>query len=262
MRPVKIPILIYHSLFDQEKNQEKYAIQKDAFDAQMQYIHERGFKALLLNDLCNPSQNNNQKKNIVITFDDGNASDYEIAMPLLKKYDLKAVFFVIVSRVGQKGYVTWDQLAKMQSEGMSIQSHSLTHPYLSEISKDTLYSELQGSKAGIEKNISEQKVLFLAIPGGFFSDEVLTMAKDVGYLGVCTSVPGMVSIAEKESAFHLWSRFTITKVTPFADFKAILRGDPQYVALCETTYFFKNIAKRLMGGKMYHAIWSKFFKNR
>jgi peptidoglycan/xylan/chitin deacetylase (PgdA/CDA1 family) len=263
MKTPKIPILIYHALFDQDQNKEKYAIHKDAFEVQMRYIYENGIATLLLDDLREPPQNSNGKRGVVITFDDGNASDYTIATPLLKKYGLKAVFFVIVSRVGQKGYVNWDQLAKMQSDGMSIQSHSLTHPYLSEISPDALYLELHGSKEGIEKNLSASAdVRFLAIPGGFFSTDVLRMAEEVGYCGVCTSVPGMIPLDKTGKTFNLWNRFTMTRVTSFSSFTAILHGSTGYVAFCEAEYFLKNIAKRLLGGKVYHAIWSQFFKNR
>jgi peptidoglycan/xylan/chitin deacetylase (PgdA/CDA1 family) len=262
MNTSNIPILIYHALFDQDQNKEKYALHKEAFEAQMRYIYENGIATLSLDQLCDPHQNNNRQRGVVITFDDGNASDYEIATPILKKYGLTAVFFVIVSRVGQQGYVRWDQLAKMQSDGMSIQSHSLTHPYLSEISKASLYLELHGSKTGIEKNLAGPSVLFLAIPGGFFSADVLNMAKEVGYRGVCTSVPGMISLHEKKKTFNVWNRFTITKVTSFVSFTAILNHHRLYIAFCEAEYFFKNIAKRLLGGKVYHAIWSQFFKNR
>ncbi len=262
MKTPDIPILIYHALFDQNKNKEKYAIHKDIFEAQMQFIAQQGIVTLLLDDLCDAPQNSHGKRSVVITFDDGNESDYSLAYPILKKYGLRAVFFVIVSRVGQKDYVTWDQLAKMQADGMMIQSHSLTHPYLSELSPDALYLELHGSKTGIEKNLAGPPVLFLAIPGGFFSADVLKMAKEVGYRGVCTSVPGMIPLHEKKKAFNVWNRFTITKVTPFASFTAILNHHRLYIAFCEAEYFFKNIAKRLLGGKVYHAIWSQFFKNR
>jgi len=257
----EIPILIYHALFDQHQNKEKYAIHKDAFEAQMRYLYDQGILTLSLDALCDPLQHGDGKRGVVITFDDGNESDYTLATPILKKYGLTAVFFVIVSRVGQKDYVNWDQLAKMQSDGMSIQSHSLTHPYLSALSADALYLELHGSKEGIEKKLP-QSVLFLAIPGGFFSDDVLRMASVIGYRGVCTSVPGMIRLDSKEKAFYVWNRFTITGVTSFSDFTALLHGDRRYVALCETTYFFKNIAKRLLGGSVYRAVWSKFFKNR
>ncbi len=255
LKTPKIPILIYHALFDQDQNKEKYALHKGTFEAQMQTIYNNQISTLSLDDLSNP------KSGVVITFDDGNESDYTLAYPILKKYGLTAVFFVIVSRVGQAGHVTWSQLAEMQSNGMAIQSHSLTHPYLSEISAESLYLELHGSKTGIEKKLP-QPVHFLAIPGGFFSDEVLRMAEEVGYRGVCTSVPGMISFEGGEKAFHVWNRFTITQVTSLSNFTAILHGDARYVAFCEAQYFVKNIAKRLLGGKVYHAIWAQFFKNR
>lgn len=45
--------------------------------------------------------------------------------------------------------VTWDQLREMQSEGLDVGSHSVTHPILSALTMETLVTELQGSQQRI-----------------------------------------------------------------------------------------------------------------
>ena len=70
------------------------------------------------------------QKSIVITIDDGYRSVYEHAFPILKKLNMKAIFFPITSDV-QKGIrfsapmVTWDQTKEMVKSGyVTLGNHS------------------------------------------------------------------------------------------------------------------------------------------
>lgn len=51
--------------------------------------------------------------------------------------------------------VTWDQLREMQSEGLDVGSHSITHPILSVLSKETLMTELRGSQQRILEELGK-----------------------------------------------------------------------------------------------------------
>ena len=88
------------------------------------------------------------KKNArwIITFDDGNISDYEIAFPLLIKKKIQATFFIIADRINCKGYLNKYQLREMHENGMSIGSHSLSHKPLTTLSYKEVVTELCESK--------------------------------------------------------------------------------------------------------------------
>lgn len=256
---MKIPILMYHALLDGGSNREKYAIGKEDFERQLAYLADEGYSAVPLDSLSAPRQQSPGKR-VLITFDDGNYSDYSIALPLLKRYGLTATFFVTTGRVGSDRYLDWTHLKEMSSAGMSIQSHGMTHSFLSGMSRDALYRELKGSKEVIEEKINEP-VYFLSLPGGFCSRTVLNLAQETGYRGVCTSEPGLNREDAFRRDFMVLRRFVITRNTTFKGFEDIVRGDARRVSFHRAEYYLKQGMKRVLGGKAYYAIWSRYFKN-
>jgi len=62
-----------------------------------------------------------------ITFDDGNASDLEIALPALERRGLRATFFVIAGRCGEPGSLTAGDVGELARNGMTIGSHGMRH---------------------------------------------------------------------------------------------------------------------------------------
>src|SRR5215470_15557920 len=58
---------------------------------------------LTLNEIA--AEMSDYPSTVLITFDDGNASDLEIAMPALLERELMASFFVCAGRVGMQGYL-------------------------------------------------------------------------------------------------------------------------------------------------------------
>lgn len=136
----------------------------------------------------------------IITFDDGDLSIYAIVFPLLKKYDIKAAFFVITDFVGTVGYVSWDQLREMSDyrnargeQLFTIGSHSLDHRRFDELSADQIARELSESKTAIETRIGA-RVRFFALPFGAGADrrEIVDTAKKAGYRGIRTSTPVVI----------------------------------------------------------------------
>jgi len=257
---VKVPILLYHALFDKDLNNEKYEINKEEFEAQIKYLSDNGFQSFPVDDFFKTDSSGVANgKGVVITFDDGNYSDYSIAFPILKQYGFTATFFITVNWIGTEKFATWTQLREMSAAGMSIQSHSLSHPFLSDLSRDDLHKELYESRELLESKL-HIPVTVLSIPGGFFSRDVLTMAEDAGYKGVCTSVPGLNKLDLLKSEFLILSRFVMTRKTSFQDFKAIVNRNQRYVAACRVQHYFKSGIKKVLGNKRYYALWSKYMR--
>jgi len=257
---MKIPILVYHALFDKDLSRENYSINKEEFERQIRYLSENGFRSFLIDDFFRTHKAiDSNRKGIAITFDDGNISDYSVAFPTLKKYGFVATFFITVNWIGTRNFVNWQHLKEMIKDGMSIQSHSLTHSFLSDLSTVNLYKELYESKNIIEENL-DKTVRFISIPGGFFSKKVLNMAEDVGYKGAYTSVPGLTMLDSKEMEFTLLNRFVITRKTSFQNFKDIVGEDWRYITTCKAQYYLKAGIKKILGNQKYYAIWSKFFR--
>jgi peptidoglycan/xylan/chitin deacetylase (PgdA/CDA1 family) len=94
-----------------------------------------------------PSSNNTTNTKVVIlSFDDNRKGDFTYAKPILDKYGFKATFFIICGKTTDKGAMNWQEIASMQSDGMDIESHTMTHKHLNHLSANALNFEIAGSK--------------------------------------------------------------------------------------------------------------------
>lgn len=130
-----IPILMYHHVVGDREEVNKITITKERFEEDLKYLREKGYTALLFNELieCRKGERKFPSKPIIITFDDGLADNYIHAYPLLKDYNIKATIFVIGSRMGienynqdtRYSYFSWGQAREMAESGwIEIQPHS------------------------------------------------------------------------------------------------------------------------------------------
>lgn len=133
------------------------------------------------------------KPPILLTIDDGQESVYTQALPALAKYDFQAVLFVITSRVGTRGYCTWNQLRELSGRGVEIQSHAVSHRLLTKLNLSELSEELRMSKDSIEQGLGTP-VKALAVPMGGYSRSIAQVAQSLDYDFVFTSYYGLNSI--------------------------------------------------------------------
>jgi hypothetical protein len=99
-----IKILVYHNISESEGTGE--TISKEAFENDMKDLIDNGYTAVLFDDLISYVEKGIDlpEKPVLITFDDGYLSNYELAFPILKKYNMKATIFVIGVSVGKTKY--------------------------------------------------------------------------------------------------------------------------------------------------------------
>lgn len=114
---------------------------------------------------------------VTLTFDDGWASVYENAYPILKKYNFPATLFVITDGISRwEGFMSWDQVNVLEKQGgWEIGSHSHTHQFLTNLPPNEIEHELESSKKILEaKGLS---AVGFASPYGYFNEEILKMIK-------------------------------------------------------------------------------------
>jgi peptidoglycan/xylan/chitin deacetylase (PgdA/CDA1 family) len=124
-------------------------------------------------------------ENYEITFDDGNRSDLEIALPILLERGLSARFFVLASRISNPKYLSADNLRSMTEAGMKIGSHGLNHQPWTKLSEQALDDELSLSKQ-ILSDITGKEVTDAACPFGKYNPRVLRALKKHAYRHVYT----------------------------------------------------------------------------
>jgi peptidoglycan/xylan/chitin deacetylase (PgdA/CDA1 family) len=157
---------------------------------------------------------------VVLTFDDGRASDYDAAFPLLATAGVRAEFFLNTGTIGSAGFLTWSQVAEMQRAGHGFQSHSHDHVVLRGLSRRRLEEQLGESKARLEDHLGA-RVEFLAPPYGLLDRRVVEVARDVGYRAVCGSWPWPAKVGA-----GIVNRIAVYRGTAGRHFDAVLAGRP------------------------------------
>jgi len=198
----EIPILMYHRLVlnSDEDSVNIIHLSKKKFEDQLIYLKENNFETITFQDLKNISLNERRKgKYIILTFDDGYEDNYTILYPLLKKYNMKAVIYLVsdidynkwdVEELGEKALnlLSKEQILEMNSSGLiEFGGHTKNHVKLDILSKDEQYKEIKENKLYLEK-ILNRELLSFAYPYGRFNDISKEVVKEVGYTyGIATN---------------------------------------------------------------------------
>ncbi|MBY5035085.1 polysaccharide deacetylase family protein [Streptococcus gallolyticus] len=199
--PVKVPILMYHAIHIMAAGEEANAnliVDPTTFESHLQALQNAGYYTLSPEEAYKVLTENvlpEGKKVIWLTFDDSLWDFYDIAYPLLKKYNMKATNNVITGTVGNQGNLTLDQMKEMKANNISLQGHTVTHPDLEYSSLENQTAELQDSKQYLDSQLG-QDTIAVAYPAGRYSSDTLTIAENSHYkLGVTTN-EGLASAAD------------------------------------------------------------------
>lgn len=139
----------------------RFSVPLASFGRFLDTIVEAGYQGCSLADaFATPN-----RPRVAITFDDGDRGQYEHAAPALFARGMTATFYVTTSWVGKPGYVTWPELRELVAGGMSVQSHTCSHPLLSELSAPDVRRELADSKKMLDDQLG-QDTQEIAFPGG------------------------------------------------------------------------------------------------
>lgn len=194
-----VPILVYHQVVDEDFDlnnvsvgDRPYYLKKAEFIQQMEYLFDQGFKTLTLGEFVGFIKDGGQlpTKSIVLTFDDGHISNYTHIYPILCRFNFKATFFLIVGKIGTPEKLDWEQIMEIVASGMEMGSHTITHPFLSNLKENEIFWELKRSKEVLENHLKKE-IDFFSIPRELANSNWLKIARDCGYKTVCTSKVGL-----------------------------------------------------------------------
>ena len=183
---LRVPVLVYHSVMPHHRGQtaEQRVLDVDdsVFVAQMRYLVNGGYHVVSFATLVDALEGRATLPNraVVITFDDGWANQYRHAFPILRRFGMTATFFVFTTPIGKDSKVmTWQQLRELQAAGMTIGSHTRTHPVLPDYHA-ALHNEIGMSRADIAQHLGRAPDFF-AYPFGAWDAQSAASAHTAGY---------------------------------------------------------------------------------
>ena len=133
-----------------------------------------------------------EERRLAITFDDGYASVYHHAFPVLRAHDIKATVFLIAGYAGQMNawdinigglrfpHLDWRQIELLAEAGWEFGSHGMSHRDLTLLTDAELRRELELSRQIIERRSGCHNG-WIAYPFGNVNARVWHAAVECGY---------------------------------------------------------------------------------
>lgn len=201
-------ILTYHKIFRESElvNQflaDQYSVSEANFENQIRAILDRNIEIVSLENLFLGKVNGDFS--VALSFDDGNASDYDIVFPILKKFNIPATFFISIGNLNN-GKLEVEKLVELsENKLIEIGSHGLTHRDLRTLQVDEIRKELQESKEQLQQ-IIQKPVDFFALPYGSGDSGIYKLCSECGYKAVFTTRKQFNPV---KSGSFLYNRWTI-----------------------------------------------------
>jgi len=247
--PVRVPILLYHEFGDAPSGM---FVPADLFEKQMDYVVANGCNTIGFDDLLAYREQGKPlpPKPLLITVDDGYASTYNIAYPILAERGLTATLFVHTAYVDTPNHLTWAQLRELVSNGFEVGSHTVTHPLLTTV--ENLVDEVVASRWTIEHELGITIDAF-SYPYGDYDERVMDAVREAGYRVAVTVEPGYA--APSDAPYSL-PRFVVRAADGLDGFVAILQDawpaavtvEPGYAAPSDAPYPLPRFVVRAADG--------------
>ncbi|WP_411993311.1 polysaccharide deacetylase family protein [Agarivorans sp. DSG3-1] len=208
----EVPIIMYHRVIDDPTQHGAYGtyVTVQRLEEHFQTIKWMGLTPITFSELAKVGLEhrfNHGKRYIILTFDDGYQDNYDLLLPLLKKYQFKAVIYA----VSGTDHNQWDvshptkpdqrfelmnpeTMRKIDQSGyVEIGGHTVTHPKLAELSEAEQQREIEQNKAELEELLG-RKLNTFAYPYGNHNQLTKKQAKQAGYTYTVATDSGPVGM--------------------------------------------------------------------
>lgn len=178
----EVPVLMYHGVSDDLWGMTELFVRPANMEAQIRYLVDNGYTPIWFEDLVRVDE---IEKPVILTFDDGYMDNYLELFPILQKYNVKATVFVVTGTVDYNPRsLTAEQIREMSDSGLvSIQSHTVTHPYLNELSREAQEYELAESRRAIF-SMTGKVPNVICYPSGRSDENTIELAQQYYNMGI------------------------------------------------------------------------------
>lgn len=237
---LKFTILMYHSI----NPEHRCSIKPNEFEKQIKFLTSN-YRISCLKDFFNFEEDS-----FTITFDDGYEDNFYYALPILRKYNCPATFFICTGFVTKKIDITknWEcyrglkpltpqQIKEMKKEGMDFGCHTHTYPILSNISLKEAEKEIYKSKVFLEDILGNEIKLFAYSQGQIntFNKEIISFLEKKEFQLACSTIWGSNN---KNTNLLILRRIRIDNEDTLDDFIAKVQG---YFDLIKWFHYLKKV---------------------
>ena len=178
----EIPVLCYHQIREWRGNESRgvkdMVVPPANFKSQLQMLADSGYHTILPDDLYAyltmgkplPS------KPVMLTFDDSDLDQYEIALPEMKKHGFKGVFFIMTVSLGRSIYMSKAQVKEIADEGHVIGLHTWDHQDVRKLKPGDWEKQVVVPRRELE-TLTGKPVQYFAYPFGAWNKESIPELK-------------------------------------------------------------------------------------
>ena len=192
---------MYHRV-SPARNYDQLTVTPERFEEQMAYLAGRWRVISLAQAVTELANDNRIEPSVAITFDDGYRDNLTQALPVLRKYQIPATIFVTARFCDQsmrhprypaeqgRLHLDWSEVRELaRAPGITIGSHTLTHPYLTRLTEPQARAEIFDSRHAIAGQTGVQ-VEFFCYPSGDVTAIEASLVEAAGYRAAVSVAPG------------------------------------------------------------------------
>jgi peptidoglycan/xylan/chitin deacetylase (PgdA/CDA1 family) len=185
MKRKQVPILCYHQLREWRPKDSKvakdYIVPPGKFAAQLKMLADNGFTTILPDELMVYLNQGTPipPKSFMLTFDDTDLSQFDVALKEMDKYGFKGVFFIMTVSIGRPGYMTAEQIRTLSEQGHVIGCHTWDHHNVKKYTDPDWTLQLEKPLRQLEK-ITGKPVKYFAYPFGLWNEEAIAPLQQRG----------------------------------------------------------------------------------
>ncbi len=225
---VVVPILLYHRIAVSPIGSQYY-VPPEKFEAQMKLLHDWEYTVIPVELLVRAIQEGAAlpPRPIIITFDDGDLSVYNTAFPIMQKYGLTGVVYIVGNYMNTEGYMSAEQIKELAAAGWEVGSHSRSHRELTKLPPAVQREEIVQARQDLQE-ATGAPVLTFAYPYGLMNNAVGSYVHFAGYIAAMGL--GFTSDQGKSNLYWLQRR-DVKGQYDLEQFAAFLpwQGDPAFL---------------------------------
>jgi peptidoglycan/xylan/chitin deacetylase (PgdA/CDA1 family) len=215
---MKLPVLMYHNIIDEGKP-DFLNISVSRLEEQFRIIKSRGFNTIGFTELQSYLLGKSAlpAKALMISFDDGYASNFRLLYPLLRRYDLKANIFLVAQFINRADlsekpdYLTVAQITEMDSRYAQFAYHSFDHKNYNNLSPAEIEDDI-GKMITQFEDLKIPLSPFFAYPYGVLPKNDAVKMKLIENIFVRHGILGAFRIGNRINKIPFARRFAIERI--------------------------------------------------